>query len=239
MNFAFNKLTKNKRTTFTNYELSSIREEDKVRQENEILSSILMKTKLDLIKLKNDNSIILEGIKGHINYTSRALLELSNECHIFELNLIDLSKKFNQNIFFDEKQINQETVDYYTKLKQLGSFHSCVRVGVTHESSDLAISVGSDVNSFGIRTNDGDLITQGSTISYNDYLSEGDILGIVIRTTGKKESSFMKFYINGKEQDEQFGELSDGKFYLVITLYNKAIVALTANKEKMKFKYYI
>ena len=199
----------------------------------------------------------MEGIKGHINYISSNTLELNSEKNLFELTIIDLSSKFNPISFFEEKEkLNDECKEYYKLLQSKGSFFSNVRIGLMHEDSDLLFSVGSDYRSYAYRAVDGVLLN-GGEVGGNDGLREGDTIALCAVTRPQRPSfmvydnlplnedkdtninkdNFIKFYINGKEQEQNFSGLIQGKYYLVVTLYNKAVVSLNCNRNKLKYKY--
>ncbi len=255
-----NKYGKVKRTTvYQSIELneSAKSTEDKVIQESYQIASLQTN---NIFTFDNTESIILKGIKGHLNFKSATEIDFSNEEKFVEIILNDLSSKFRSKEYFYEKEISEEAKEYYSKIKSNGSYDSNVRVGIINSSCDTDISCGSELKSYGYRVTDGALINDGKILNQNDTLREGDVLCIcyTIRPPKPKfmmeerenqelsrensdkriiEASYVKFYVNGIEQEYKFEGLYEGKYHLVISLYNYAEVELVLNKELFKYKY--
>lgn len=183
-------MTKTKRTTVSQVlELNSSKQnEELIKTENDNLDLIYQKTIYDIMTIE---PIIMEGILGHINYTSNIPIVADKKAY-FELTMKDLSSHFNPNVFFTKKETNNYAIEYYEKLKTKGSFYSNVRFGLIHESKDRLISVGSDDLSYAYRVVDGVLINRGQTVQINDALREGEVLTMCVYIKGNRNSSKKK-----------------------------------------------
>lgn len=249
---------KNKRSTINQIE-SNKADEEKIKLENSHLLKINSKLKFNL----DSNEIItMEGIRGHVNYIS--LKPITIPC-LFELNIVDLYSKFNPIKFFEENSTDDYSKEYYKMLLKKGSYFPNVRFGILHEKGNKFVSAGSDISSFAFRVTDGILINNGEIKGYNDCMRESEILGIkceykiksddnnlslkeINSTKNKSKSNInfnvcennkieVKYYINGKIQDNGFVDIENGKYHLIITIYNFAEVQLNTNTCKMKYKY--
>lgn len=251
--------TKRKRTTVTQQEElieASKKREEEIHLENEIIINTLKSNKFDT---NNDKtSLILKGMKGHLNFISNDPIKFSIEEQVFELTVLDLSSKFKVKDYFKEREVSEEAKNYYESLKKNGNFNSNFRFGIVNEDCDKEITCGSQKKSWGYRALDGGIINDSNVVEYNEALREGDTLaiGIVNRPArprfliedegkedeGKEEeevvdSSYIRFFVNGVLQDFVVNGLYHKSNYLIISLYNFAEVELVTNSALFKYKY--
>ncbi len=82
----------------------------------------------------------------------------------------------------------------------------------------------------------------------NEHLKTDDFLAISILmrpskpkflclNEGKVDHSYIKYFVNGEEQDVSFNFLAEGNYHFVVSLYNYAEVSLNTDKSKFKFEY--
>lgn len=244
--------TKRKRTTVTQQEElieASKKREEEIHMENEIIINILKSNKFDMNNEKT--SLILKGIKGHLNFISNDPIKFSIDEQVFELTVLDLSSKFKVKEYFKEKKVSEEAKNYYDSLKKNGNFNSNFRFGVINEDCDKEISCGSHKKSWGYRALDGGIINDSNVVEYNESLREGDTLaiGIVNRPARPRfliedveeeeliDSSYIRFFVNGVLQDFVVNGLYHKSNYLIVSLYNFAEVELVTNSALFKYKY--
>lgn len=179
----------------------------------------------------------LEGIKGHLNYYS--LNPIQSGTFYFEVKINSLD--FNVNEWINQKRIDEFSKKYYENIiTKPKLFSPNIRIGISHNKCDLEIPVGSDQNSYCYRLKDGALISEGDIKGHNISCENGDVIGVLIKMKppmpeflkakmleyeeqiSVNNECYIKFYVNGIEQQNNFIGLHEGEYHLVITLYNFA-----------------
>lgn len=179
----------------------------------------------------------LEGIKGHTNFYS--IKPIQSGTFYFEIKIKSLS--FNIIDWINQKRIDDFSKKYYDNvLVNPKSYVPNIRVGLSHYKCDLELPVGSDVNSYCYKANDGLIITEGEVKGKNKVCVNDDIIGVLVKIKppmpdflkakileNEEKNSinsecYLKFFINGVEQPDYFIGLCEGDYHIVITLYNFA-----------------
>lgn len=177
----------------------------------------------------------LEGIKGHVNYYS--LNSIQSGTFYFEVKIKSLD--YNINEWVNQKRIDDFSKKYYENiLANPKSFSPNIRIGISHHKCDLEIPVGSDQNSYCYRVKDGAIITEGDIKGNNYPCSTNDVIGVLFKLKPPmpeflkakmlenedknlvNNECYVKFFVNGSEQQHNFIGLYEGDYHVVITLYN-------------------
>ncbi len=190
---------------------------------------------INRLDFKNSASYFLEGSKGHSNYIS--IQQIKNGTFYLEVKIKSLD--FSISDWINQKKTDEFSKKYYENISAnpIG-FSPNIRIGLSHEKSDLEIPVGSDMKSYCYRARDGAIITEGEIKRINVPCENNDVIGVLIKMKppmpeflkekilekGEKSllnsDCYVKFFINGKEVENNFFAISEGDYYIVITLYN-------------------
>jgi hypothetical protein len=177
----------------------------------------------------------LEGAKGHVNFYS--INPIQSGTFYFEVKIKTLD--FNVSEWVSLKRTDDFSKKYYENiLTNQKGFSPNIRIGLSHYKCDLEIPVGSDQNSYCYRVKDGALITEGDVKGNNFACGNNDVVGVLFKMKPPmpeflkakmlenddqnlfNNECYIKFFVNGKEQQCNFIGLHEGDYHVVITLYN-------------------
>ena len=186
----------------------------------------------------------LTSQKGHYTYYSK--VPISSGDYFFETQITDLS--FDTLSYIKSKCVDEIKKKYYEPLfSNIKNYQPTVRIGILDTKGELDVPIGALANSYGYRSSDGALIGEGEYIYGNKEFKEGDVVGCLIHLKPPKpeflkmeedniisDESYLKFYINGVEQQEIL-KITEGNYYLGVTLFNHAQADVNFGKNVQYF----
>ncbi len=203
-------------------------------QMNSNYNNIISTEKTNKLDFQAGN-YILEGVKGHVNYIS--LNPIQSGTFYFEVKIKSLD--FNINEWVNQKRIDDFSKKYYENiLTNPKCFSPNIRIGLSNFKCDLKNPVGSDQNSYSYRVKDGAIITEGDVKGNNFACVNNDVIGVLFKLKPPmpeflkakmfenedknlvNNECYIKFFINGEEQQHSLIGLHEGDYHVVITLYN-------------------
>lgn len=156
------------------------------------------------------------------------------------------------------------TYYFEVKIDTPTSEQSHTRIGWSNKHAELCVPFGYDQHSYSYRDK-GDVFHKSQRKDYGKSYGKGDVIGCLIHLKGynvdeyptkieefiqdgKKfkfietnyptiisQGSFIKFYLNGKDQGIAFHDLEAGKYFPAISLYGGANVSIIFEKNSLNY----
>lgn len=139
---------------------------------------------------------------------------------------------------------------YELELESLGET-GCVRVGVSTDLGNVEASVGADASSYAFVSRTGDKVHDRARTAYSEAVAtQSDVIGVLLhfptpikksersslgalsrawmRFSGRRETSFIEFFLNGRSLGRAFEHVAPGLYRPCVSVFTHSLQSSSA-----------